>query len=142
MPPKKYQKTYRKWLSQFDEILMREEYGADVVEELIGKRPECACDPTLLLTREEWDEVLTEPKRKDCNCAHPKVYDLLADADIKDSLWQGSISDILKQTKLLIADYSSVCYNAFYQGAGVNFYQPDLEFYENENGRLIPESEE
>jgi hypothetical protein len=81
MPPKKYQKTYRKWLSKFDEILMREEYGADVVEELIGKRPECACDPTLLLTREEWDEVLTEPKRKD---KYILVYQLGINKEIVD----------------------------------------------------------
>ena len=45
-------------------------------------------------------------------------------------------------TKLLITDYSSVCYNAFYQGAGVVFYQEDIEKYEAENGKLIPNDDE
>ena len=43
---------------------------------------------------------------------------------------------------MFITDYSSACYNAFYQGAGVVFYQPDLELYEIENGKLIPNDDE
>lgn len=74
--------------------------------------------------------------------AHPKVYELLSNTDIKDSVWQGPISEVLKITKLFITDYSSACYNAFYQGAGVVFYQPDLELYELENGKLIPNDDE
>jgi len=74
--------------------------------------------------------------------AHPKVYDLLCNTDIKDSIWQEPISEVLKISKLFITDYSSACYNAFYQGAGVIFYQPDLELYELENGELIPNEDE
>lgn len=74
--------------------------------------------------------------------AHPKVYDLLISTDINESLWQGKISEVLNITKLLITDYSSICYNAFYHGAGVIFYQPDLELYEVENGKLIPSDDE
>ena len=29
-----------------------------------GKRPSCVCDPTLLLTPEEWQKLLVEPKKK------------------------------------------------------------------------------
>ena len=32
--------------------------------------------------------------------------------------------------------------NVFYQGGGVVFYQPDLELYEMESGRLIPSDDE
>ena len=49
---------------------------------------------------------------------------------------------MLSTAKLLITDYSSVCYNSFYQGGGVVFFQEDLEFYEKENGRLIPKEDE
>ena len=45
-------------------------------------------------------------------------------------------------TKMFITDYSSACYNAFYQGAGVLFYQPDLVVYEKLNGKLIPNDNE
>ena len=73
---------------------------------------------------------------------HPKVFDLLTSTDLKDSVWQGKISEILAVTKMLITDYSSVCYNSFYQGGGVVFYQPDLELYEAYNGPLVPTDDE
>ncbi len=74
--------------------------------------------------------------------AHPKAQNLLENTDLKNSLWDKPISEALNISKLLITDYSSVCYNSFYQGAGVIFFQPDLEFYENENGKLIPNDDE
>lgn len=73
---------------------------------------------------------------------HPKVLELLLRTDLAESVWKGSVSDALHNTKLLITDYSSVCYNAFYQGAAVVFYQPDLEAYQKEVGRLVPEDDE
>ena len=73
---------------------------------------------------------------------HPKVHDLLAKTDMKDNIWLGKISEIVSKAKMLITDYSSICYNAFFQGAGVIFYQEDLEVYETENGVLIPRDDE
>lgn len=73
---------------------------------------------------------------------HPKVVGLLMQTDLKDVIWNKPVSDALKITKLLITDYSSVCYNAFYQGAAVIFYQPDLEEYQREVGKLVPKDEE
>ena len=81
-------------------------------------------------------------KNKVCIIPHPKVFNLLMNTDMKDSVWQGPISEILKKSKLLITDYSSVAYNSFYQGSGVIFYQPDLKLYEQENGDLIPGNDE
>lgn len=73
---------------------------------------------------------------------HPKVFRLLMETDFAERIWQGNVADALAATKLLITDYSSVCYNAFYQGAAVIFYQPDLEAFEQEVGRLVPEENE
>ena len=74
--------------------------------------------------------------------AHPKAQSLMENTDLKDAIWSNPISQALEKTKLLITDYSSVCYNSFYQGSGVIFYQPDLELYEEENGPLIPKNDE
>lgn len=74
--------------------------------------------------------------------AHPKAYLSLSQTDLKDTIWSKPISEALSKTKLLITDYSSICYNAFYRGAGVIFYQPDLDVYEKEDGKLIPSEEE
>jgi CDP-glycerol glycerophosphotransferase (TagB/SpsB family) len=74
--------------------------------------------------------------------AHPKFKKLLAGTDLAEALWDGPVSQVLGQTKLLVTDYSSVCYNVFYQGGGVIFYQPDLNIYEQNNGKLIPADDE
>lgn len=82
------------------------------------------------------------PKEKITVIPHPKVLDLMQSTSMKDSIWNGKISEALEKTKLLITDYSSVCYNTFYQGGAVVFYQDDLEKYEMENGPLIPADDE
>ena len=61
IPPEQYRGDYQKLLSDFDKILVRESYGADIVKELTGEKPDIVCDPTLLLTAEEWSELLKEP---------------------------------------------------------------------------------
>lgn len=65
LPPEILRGKYSALLKRFDKILVRENYGADIVEELTGGRPECVCDPTLLLSAEEWGFFVKDPKRKD-----------------------------------------------------------------------------
>ncbi|MBR0398804.1 MAG: polysaccharide pyruvyl transferase family protein [Eubacterium sp.] len=62
MPPEEYQETYRKLLDDFDAITVRESYGADVVEQLIGRRPGTVCDPTLLFSGAEWEKLSVKPR--------------------------------------------------------------------------------
>lgn len=64
VPPEQYRESYSRLLSDFDKILVRESYGADIVNELTGKKPEVVCDPTLLLTAEEWSKLIKEPRIK------------------------------------------------------------------------------
>lgn len=82
---------------------------------------------------------------------HPKVKQALFDNDREDNNLDGnsiewitneSIDELLKKTKLLITDYSSVCYPVYYQGGEVIFYQNDLERYESLTGKLIPKQSE
>lgn len=81
LPPEEYQQKYKELLSDFDEILVREDYGADIVENLTEKRPKVVCDPTLLLTAEEWDKLLVEPKYKE---KYILVYQLGINKEIVD----------------------------------------------------------
>lgn len=73
---------------------------------------------------------------------HPKTGASLEKTELGPSIWKKPISEVLSVAKLLITDYSSVCYNSFYQGGGVVFFQEDLDFYEKENGKLIPKDDE
>ena len=74
--------------------------------------------------------------------AHPKMAELCKNTSLSETMWKKPISEVLGIAKLLITDYSSVCYNSFYQGGSVIFYQPDLELFEREAGPLIPSEDE
>jgi ferredoxin len=50
----------RDFLSSYDAISVREDSAAALVEEATGTRPVVACDPTMLLTAEEWRGVADE----------------------------------------------------------------------------------
>ena len=73
---------------------------------------------------------------------HPKTKGHLENTPLASCIWTQPISQVLSIAKLLITDYSSVCYNSFYQGGGVVFFQEDLQYYEKENGKLIPAEDE
>ena len=47
-------------LKRFDDISVRERDTAVFLEEITGRKVEWVLDPTLLLTREDWDEVCAE----------------------------------------------------------------------------------
>ena len=51
-------------LSKYDSISVREESGVSIVKELCGKEAECVLDPTMLLTREEWNVIADKAKNK------------------------------------------------------------------------------
>lgn len=89
-------------------------------------------------------EIMKErvPKEKIQIVLHPKIAENMGECDLLKAVWKGTIAEALRRTKLLITDYSSVCYNSFYQGAGVIFYQPDCKKYEKEVGTLIPKENE
>lgn len=82
------------------------------------------------------------PDEKITIIPHPKIAHLMANTPLQKRVWKNEISAALAKSKLLITDYSSVCYNSFYQGGGVVFFQPDLNYYEEVNGKLIPNDEE
>ncbi|MBQ6127589.1 polysaccharide pyruvyl transferase family protein [Candidatus Saccharibacteria bacterium] len=54
---------YADALASFQEITVREGDGAEIVEELIGRRPEVVVDPTFLLNCNEWAKIEARPHR-------------------------------------------------------------------------------
>lgn len=82
------------------------------------------------------------PADKIIIACHPKVQSLAENTHLAPRIWHEPLSKALEKGKLLITDYSSVCYNTFYQGGAVIFFQEDIERYESSNGPLIPEPDE
>ena len=51
-------KRTKKYLNRFDFLSSREIKGSEIIEELTGKKSQIVCDPTLLLTKIEWEKIL------------------------------------------------------------------------------------
>lgn len=60
--PEKYKNDYKKFLSRIDNLSVREDAGVKLVKELSGKNATLVCDPTLLLTKEEWMQIQNEER--------------------------------------------------------------------------------
>ena len=55
----KQQKKYARWfLSRINYISVREETGRALVQELIGREAQVVCDPTLLLSANQWNDYI------------------------------------------------------------------------------------
>ena len=70
----RYQEAYRSFLSKFDYLSVREISGQSIIEKLIQKSVPVVLDPTLLLTRENWDVLRSESTIKIPNEAYCFCY--------------------------------------------------------------------
>lgn len=61
--PAEHKKSYAECLKRYKHISVREKSGINIVKELIGKEPFCACDPTLLLSKKEWEDLASQGKQ-------------------------------------------------------------------------------
>lgn len=55
--PKKYNEKYQKFLKRINHLSVREDTGVKLAKQIANVDVQLVCDPTILLTRDEWDEV-------------------------------------------------------------------------------------
>lgn len=60
--PEEWKKTYTEKLSDFAHISVREDAGAQIIRELLGREVPVLIDPVMLLSREEWFKVAKKPR--------------------------------------------------------------------------------
>lgn len=60
--PNEQKNAYKSWLKGIKYISVREESGAKIVKDLIGKDVPVVLDPTLLLSKNEWNSIAKKPK--------------------------------------------------------------------------------
>lgn len=63
--PVNQQEKTKAYLNRIQYISVREVAGAEIVKELTGRDVPVVCDPTALLTREQWDELKSDKKYVD-----------------------------------------------------------------------------
>lgn len=56
--PEQISTNMKQSILKFEAISVREQKGAELLEKLIGIRPDVVVDPTMLLTKEEWTSLL------------------------------------------------------------------------------------
>lgn len=81
------------------------------------------------------DQVPPELKSKIVFVGHPLLKDQLESTDLKQYMPNKfTYDELLKNTRLLITDYSSISYDAFYRGSNVLFCWEDKEMCLNSMG--------
>ena len=74
---------------------------------------------------------------------HPLIKDAFVNTTLERYVTtEGSYDDILKETELLITDYSSIAYDAFYRGAKVIFCWEEMEYCMEQYGGYLKLNEE
>jgi len=62
--PNIYIESYKKWLSDFENLSIREKSGANIIRELTGKKATVLIDPTLMLDKNDWLKISKKAKFK------------------------------------------------------------------------------
>jgi len=99
IPAEKKEKI-AKYLKDFREISVREEAGAKIIHDLVGRQVPVVADPTLLLPREKWCEIMRKPSTE-FKTNNVLVYVLSRCDKLYDELHsQGAeYTDIMKKDK-------------------------------------------
>lgn len=72
--PSIYELEYKSYLGKFSTILLREQTGARMVENLLNKKVETVLDPVFLLSKEEWNKIIKPNKFDEIQGNYILVY--------------------------------------------------------------------
>ncbi len=59
----KYAEVYRNFLSKINYLSTREESGVKIIKDITNKKAKLVCDPTILLTKDEWHEESSKERK-------------------------------------------------------------------------------
>lgn len=59
--PEERQEDYTKWLNSFSFLSAREDAGVKIIKDLTGKEATTISDPTLIVSRQVWDDMAKKP---------------------------------------------------------------------------------
>lgn len=60
--PEKYNEQYKKFLSRINYLSVREDTGVKLIKDIANLDAKLVCDPTILLTKDEWEEVAVKDR--------------------------------------------------------------------------------
>jgi len=95
--PNEHISNYKRWLSEMAYISVREETGAKIIKDLIGRDVDVLIDPTLMLNKEQW---LAISKAGKCKPDRPYLLTYFL-AGVSDEV-KAKIHSIIKETNLKV----------------------------------------
>lgn len=72
--PEKWKPWFRKYLADIPKLSVRENSGAKIIKELTGKDACVMIDPTLMLDRDQWNEISVKPTKINTNQPYILTY--------------------------------------------------------------------
>lgn len=60
--PKKYLSRYKLFLDRINHLSVREQIGIELIDKISNNKAKLVCDPTILLTKKEWDTIVKEKR--------------------------------------------------------------------------------
>lgn len=100
--PADLKEQYRKGLEEIDFISVREDIGTNIVKDITGRNSTVVLDPTLLLERTRWEDLISDNRVYDEKYIIIYFLGTLSDAD------RGYIKNFAKKNDYLIKDLHSV----------------------------------
>lgn len=61
--PNKWEQVFQEELTKFKNISVREETGVNIVSNLTNRKSNLVLDPTMLLGKEEWEQIIVQPNK-------------------------------------------------------------------------------
>ena len=60
--PQKYLSKYKTFLDRINHLSVREQSGVELIDKISNNKAKLVCDPTILLTKKEWDTIVKEKR--------------------------------------------------------------------------------
>ncbi|MBM6810020.1 polysaccharide pyruvyl transferase family protein [Faecalitalea cylindroides] len=110
--PENLELLYKKRLMGFQNISVREDKGAEIIEKVTGYKSTVVLDPTLLIDRSEWDKI-----KEKCEQNRKKDYALcvllgLGDTSDAKNILKEDIIEVRKTTPISPAQFLGLVDNA------------------------------
>ena len=83
--PKEWEGWFKKQLSTFKFLSVREHSGAKIIKELTGRDACVLIDPSMMLSAEEWENISKKPEKVDCSKPYILTY-FLGNYELSDQI--------------------------------------------------------
>lgn len=125
--PQAWCQYFKEQLTQFPKLSVREAAGAHIIKQLTGRSAEVLVDPTMLLSKSDWEKISRKPQKVNCDCGYILTYFIGKKTEEQEQY----IKNIAKSNKLEVYNLLDPLNSALYQ------VDPSEFIYMIEHARIV-----